>query len=110
MTTESKPKTETTSDKHKQTSHDAAHGFGGFSFGPDAFAAMTREHFTRVETWMKEMAAAEDVMLARAKANAAQVAQLAQDSMDYMAQLSAEWRKIMLDVARRAADVTLPKA
>lgn len=84
--------------------------FFGFPVSPDAFASYAREHLARMETWVRELAVLEDAMIARARATTAQLAQLTQDSLDYVAQLSAEWRKLAVDVTRRANDIVLPKA
>jgi len=45
-------------------------------------------------------------MMERMKTGAADVAALVQDTLDYMQQVGAEWRKIAVDTARRAADAT----
>jgi hypothetical protein len=59
---------------------------------------------------MKELSTMEDAMIARARSTAQQLAQLTQDSLEYVAQLSAEWRKLAVDVTRRASDIVVPKA
>jgi hypothetical protein len=82
----------------------------GLPFTPDAFASYAREHLARLEAWMKELSTMEDAMIARARSTAQQLAQLTQDSLEYVAQLSAEWRKLAIDVARRASDIAVPKA
>jgi hypothetical protein len=82
----------------------------GLPFTPDAFAAYAREHLARMETWVRELSTLEEAMVTRARATTAQLAQLTQDSIDYVAQLSAEWRKLAIDVTRRASDIAVPKA
>ena len=82
----------------------------GLPFTPDAFAGYAREHLARLEAWMKELSTLEDAMVARARTTAQQLTKLTQDSIEYMAQLSAEWRKLALDVTRRASDIVVPKA
>ena len=84
--------------------------FGGMPFTPDAFAAYTREHLARLEAWMRELSALEAVMVERARATTQQLAQLTQDSLVYVAQLSAEWRKLAMEVTRKASDIVVPKA
>jgi len=82
----------------------------GLPLTPDAFASYAREHMARLETWMKELSTLEDAMMARARSTTQQLAKLAQDSIEYAAQLSAEWRKLAMDVTRRASDIVVPKA
>jgi hypothetical protein len=82
----------------------------GLPLSPDAFAGFAREHLARVETWMRELSALEDAMIARARVTTQQVAQLTQDTLEYVAQMSAEWRKLAIDVARRASDIAIPRA
>ena len=75
-------------------------------FGAEAFAPWLRDHAAKIEKISDEIAAFEHAMVERIKINAADVAALVQDSLDYMQQVGAEWRKIAIDTARRAADVT----
>jgi len=82
----------------------------GLPFTPDAFAGYAREHLARLDAWMRELSVLEEAMVTRARATTAQLAQLTQDSIDYVAQLSAEWRKLAIDVTRRANDIVVPKA
>jgi hypothetical protein len=82
----------------------------GLPLSPDAFAGYAREHLARLDAWMRELSTMEAAMVARARATTQQLAQLTQDSIDYVAQLSAEWRKLALDVTRRASDIVVPKA
>jgi hypothetical protein len=82
----------------------------GLPFTPDAFATYAREHLARMEAWMKELSSLEAAMVARARSTTAQLAQLTQDTIDYVAQLSAEWRKLAVDVTKRASDIVVPKA
>ena len=101
-----KPETKTETPKQDAK----ADPFFGMPFTPDAFAGYAREHLARMETWMRELSQLEDTMVTRARATTAQFAQLTQDSIDYLAQLSAEWRKLAMDVTRRASDIAVPKA
>ena len=75
-------------------------------FGPEAFAPWLREHAARLESISDEVAAFERAMMERIKTNAADVAALVQDTLDYVQQVGGEWRKIAIDTARRAADFT----
>jgi|SRR5688500_4853141 hypothetical protein len=99
MTKTESPKTETPKDP-----------MFGLPLTPDAFAAFAREHLARMDTWMRELSALEGAMVARARATTQQLSQLTQDTIDYVAQLSAEWRKLAVDVTRRASDIVVPKA
>jgi hypothetical protein len=96
--------------KTEKTSTDPKDPMFGLPFTPDAFAAFAREHMARMETWMRELSTLEDAMVARARATTQQLAQLTQDTIDYVAQLSAEWRKLAIDVTKRASDIAVPKA
>ena len=98
MTKTETPKTETPKDP-----------MFGLPLTPDAFASFAREHLARMEAWMKEMSTLEAAMVARARATTQQLAQLTQDTLDYAAQLSAEWRKLAVDVTRRASDLAVPR-
>ena len=82
----------------------------GLPFTPEAFAGYAREHLARLDAWMRELAVMEQAMVARARATTQQLAQLTSDSIDYVAQLSAEWRKLAVDVTRRASDIAIPRA
>jgi hypothetical protein len=75
-------------------------------FGADAFAPWMREHASRLESISDEVAVFERSMMERIKTNAADVAALVQDTLDYLQQVSGEWRKIAIDTAKRAADFT----
>lgn len=75
-------------------------------FGTQAFAPWMREHATRLESISDEISEFERAMMERIKTNAADVAALVQDTLDYLQQVSGEWRKIAIDTARRAADFT----
>ena len=97
MTKTESPKTETPKDP-----------MFGLPLTPDAFAAFAREHLARMDTWMRELSALEGAMVARARATTQQLSQLTQDTIDYVAQLSAEWRKLAVDVTRRASDIVEP--
>ena len=75
----------------------------GFSmpFGPEALAPWLRSHASKIEAISDELAAFEKAMIARLKANAADVAARVQDTLDYVQQVGAEWRKLAIDTARR---------
>jgi len=86
----------------------AANPFAPFfqlPFGADGFAPWMRDHAARLAAISEEVASFEKAMTERAKVGAADFAQLVKDSIDYMTQVGAEWRKIAIDTARRAADV-----
>ena len=79
--------------------------FFSIPFGPETFTPWLREHAAQIEKISDEVAAFERAMMERIKTNAADVAVLVQDSLDYVQQVGAEWRKIAIDTARRAADL-----
>jgi hypothetical protein len=105
--------TKTETDKTQTPPKPTSNPFAGFfdrsfamPFGPEMFAPWLREHAARIEKISDEVAAFERAMMERIKTNAADVAALVQDTLDYMQQVGAEWRKIAIDTARRAADAT----
>ena len=105
--TETDPKT--TAQTPPKAPSAAANPFAPFftmPFGPEMFAPWLREHAARIEKISDEVATFERAMMERIKTNAADVAALVQDSLDYMQQVGAEWRKIAIDTAKRAADAT----
>src|SRR5689334_16611021 len=76
---------------------------------PDAFTQMMKDQIARTQNIMEELAVYEGVAMQRARTAVNDLAKLASDSIGYMAQLSAEWRKMALDAGRRAADAFAPK-
>lgn len=76
---------------------------------PEAFTQMMRDQIARTQGMMDELAVYEGVAMQRARTAVNDLAKLATDSIGYMAQLSAEWRKLALDAGRRAADAFGPK-
>jgi hypothetical protein len=102
-----KPDTDKTQTPPKTPSNPFASFFDrsfAMPFGPEMFFPWLRDHASRIEKISDEVAAFERAMMERLKANAADVAALVQDTLDYMQQVGAEWRKIAIDTARRAAD------
>jgi hypothetical protein len=85
-------------------------GMFGLPLTPEGFAAYAKDHLARLDAWMRELSALEATMVARARATTQQLAQLSQNTIDHVAQLSAEWRKIAIDVTKRASDLVVPKA
>jgi hypothetical protein len=76
---------------------------------PEAFTQMMKDQIARTQNIMEELAVYEGVAMQRARTAVNDLAKLASDSIGYMAQLSAEWRKMALDAGRRAADAFAPK-
>jgi hypothetical protein len=71
---------------------------------PEAFSQMMRDQIARTQGLMEELAVYESVAVQRARTAVSDLAKLAGDSIGYMAQLSAEWRKVAVDAGKRAAD------
>lgn len=71
---------------------------------PEAFGQMMRDQITRTQAMMEELAVYENVAAQRARTAVNDLAKLAADSIGYMSQLSAEWRKVAVEAGRRAAD------
>ena len=68
-----------------------------------AFHKMFEDAQARAQTYAEEYAKLEQQMIARAKEAIETWAQLAQDAINYSAQLSAQARKIGLEAARKMA-------
>lgn len=67
-----------------------------------SFQKAFADSFTRAQAWSDEYAANEAQMTSRAHAAVDTWAQLAHDSINYTAQLSAQARKLSMDAARKA--------
>ena len=76
---------------------------------PEAFSQMMRDQIARTQGLMEELSVYEGVAMQRARTAVHDLAKLASDSIGYMSQLSAEWRKLALDAGKRAADAFGPK-
>ena len=76
---------------------------------PEAFTQMMKDQIARTQGLMDELAVYEGVAMQRARTAVNDVAKLASDSIGYMAQLSAEWRKVALDAGRRATEAFGPR-
>jgi len=77
---------------------------------PEAFTSMMRDQIARTQAMMDELAVYESVAQQRARTAVNDLAKLAADSIGYVAQLSAEWRKLALEAGRRASDAFTPRA
>ncbi len=76
---------------------------------PEAFTQLVRDQIARTQGLMEELSVYEGVAVQRARTAVGDLAKLTTDSIGYMAQLTAEWRKMALDAGRRAADAFGPK-
>lgn len=70
----------------------------------DPFMAMWREHTTRMQHWMHELASLEEQAFARAKVQSQQMASLTEGTLGYLAQLSADWRKLATSAMASATE------
>ncbi len=77
---------------------------------PEAFSQMVRDQIARTQGLMDELAVYEGVAMQRARTAVNDLAKLTSDSIGYVAQLSAEWRKLAIDAGRRATDVFAPRS
>jgi len=73
-----------------------------WSTSQQALRQMMTDSVSRAQAWGDEYAAIEAQMLARANAAIDTWAQLAHDTLNYTAQLSAQARKLSVDAARKA--------
>ena len=109
-------KTESTTTQNAQTSNTTsapASPFAAFTamgMTPEAFTSFARDQAVRVDQWLKDIAVYEAAVTERLKANAEQISKLAHDSMEYAAQMSAQYRKQFAETAHRVADSIAPKA
>ncbi|KAB2902082.1 MAG: hypothetical protein F9K40_07970 [Kofleriaceae bacterium] len=106
------PKTDSTADARDQKAAPRAPWDIPLPFTlptPEAFTQMMRDQIARTQGLMDELAVYESVAMQRARTAVNDLAKLATDSIGYMAQLSAEWRKLALEAGRRATDAFAPK-
>jgi len=76
----------------------------------DAFTKMTQEAMGRMQAFYDELAAWEGKAYSRAKQTSEQLSSLAADTMTYMTELAAEWRKVTLEATRRGAEMFRARA
>jgi len=77
--------------------------FAAWTQSQQAFTKMMTDAFGRAQAFGEQCAAFETAAVTRAQGAIATWAQLAQDTLAYSAQLSAESRKLALETARRMA-------
>lgn len=77
---------------------------------PDVFSQMMRDQIARTQAAMNELAVYEGVAVQRARTAVDDLARLASDSIGYVGQLAAEWRKLSLETMQRTADAFAPRA
>ena len=70
-----------------------------------AWKKMVDDHVTRMELAYAEVARVQEQALAQNRQAIDEMAKLSRDSVDYFAQLTAEWRKLTLDATRKTADL-----
>lgn len=80
------------------------------AFGGDAWRKGVTDHLARVQAVTDEVARVEAQGMAHARTMVDESAKLAQETMSYAAQLSAEWRKVMFEAARKSLDLVHPGA
>jgi hypothetical protein len=76
----------------------------------DEWKKAVEAQVTRVQAFNDELARFEQKGLEHMKTAIEESNKLARESMAYIAQLSAEWRKLALEATRRAADAMSPRA
>ncbi len=70
-----------------------------------AWKKMVDDQIARTELAYAEMARVQQQVLTHNKEAIDQMAKLTKDSVDYLAQLGAEWRKLTLEATRRTVDL-----
>ncbi len=68
-----------------------------------AWKKMVDDQIARMELGFAEVARAQEQALTQSRQAIDEVAKLSKESLDYMGQLSAEWRKLTLEATRNAA-------
>ena len=76
----------------------------------DSWKKMVDEHAARVASMVEEMGRLEARGLEQARGALDEAQKLVRTSLDYQAQLTAEWRKLAVETTRRAAEMILPRA
>ncbi len=71
----------------------------------DGFKKAMDDHASRVESAFSEMAKLEEKGLEQACAQLDEAARLTKVSLAYASELGAQWRKLMVDAARRSAEM-----
>ncbi|MEM9488515.1 MAG: hypothetical protein AAGC55_05195 [Myxococcota bacterium] len=106
---ENEHKDTTTSDAR---SADSAGGSAGFDWDPtlpfrigmDIWTRISREQIDRLQSMCDELAEAESEAYQRLRKSSREMSSLMDQSMEYATQLSAEWRKIVLEATRKSAE------
>jgi hypothetical protein len=71
----------------------------------DTFKKAMEDHAARVESTFAEMGKLEEKGLEQATKQLDEVARLTKVSLAYGSELAAQWRKLVLDAARRSAEM-----
>jgi hypothetical protein len=69
------------------------------------FEKLANENIARFESWMKELAKAEERSLENAQRAIDESSKLWKESLAYSAKLNGEWRNLALQATRRAAEM-----
>lgn len=80
-------------------------GFTGTNQVGGAFAKLWKEQLERLEAMTKEMDRLEDQGVTRVREMMGESAKLAEESLAYGHKLSAEWRKVSLEAAKKTAEL-----
>jgi hypothetical protein len=75
-----------------------------------AWKKMVDDQIGRTELAYAEMARIQEQVLTHNKQAIDDMAKLTKDSVDYFAELSSQWRKLTLEVTRKAVDLASYKA
>lgn len=74
--------------------------------GAELWSNLMREQLARLQSWSDELVKLEATAFERMKATAGDASRAMNDSVGYLATLSAEWRKQALDAGKRAIEMT----
>lgn len=78
------------------------------AFGGDLWRKGVTDHLARMQALTDEVARVEAQGVTHARTMIDESAKLAQESVNYAAQLSSEWRKVMFEAARKSLDLVQP--
>ncbi len=78
------------------------------AFGGDLWRKGLTDHLARMQALTDEVARVEAQGVTHARTMIDESAKLAQESVNYTAQLSSEWRKVMFEAARKSLDLVQP--
>ena len=78
--------------------------FAGMFPGMEAYKRMGEENLARFNDYLRDMVKAEEVVFEQAEKNMDQAAELANEAFRNSVKVAGEWRKLTLEMAKRAVN------